>query len=136
MEFEQPQLPRSASGQLSDGWRTMAFITWVLAGASVVAIAITSRKIGRSIWWLGPESDPAPIVFVLLPLLAIAIPLYCASRKPQLLPVLSIASSGALLVSALLDVSSSPAVALASGVVAVSALSVSIALVAVARQYR
>lgn len=136
MESEAPQLSQSDAGQLSDGWRTVAFITWILAGASTIAIAVTSRTIGRSTWWLGPESNPSPIIFIVLPLLTVAAPLYCASRKPTVLPTLSVVCSGALALSALFDLSSSPAVAIAYEVVALATLSVSIALVAVARQYR
>jgi hypothetical protein len=136
MEFEPPQLPRPSQGQLSDGWRTVAFITWILTAASIVAIAITSRTIGRPIWWLGPESNPASPLFILLPLITVALPLYTSTRKPTVFPRLGIICSVALLLSALLDVSSSPAVAVAVAVVSVASLSVSIALVAVARQYR
>jgi hypothetical protein len=136
MEFDPPQLRRSSLGQLSDGWRTVAFITWVLTAASIVAIAITSRTIGRPVWWLGSESNPAPLLFVMVPLLSVVIPLYFASRNPDSLPIVSIVCSGALLLSALFDVSSSPAVALAIGVISLATLSISIALVAVARQYR
>jgi len=136
MEFEPPQLPRQSQGQLSDGWRTVAFITWILTGASIIAIAITSRTIGRPIWWLGSESDPASPLLVLLPLITVAVPLYCASRKQDVLPRVGIVCSSALILSSLLDLSSSPAVAAAGAVVSVASLSVSIALAAVARQYR
>lgn len=136
MELEPPQIPQPMPGQLSDGWRTVAFITWILTGASIIAIAITSRTIGRPIWWLGTESDPASPLLALLPLIAVSAPLYSASRKPDVLPRLGVGCSIALLLSALIDLASSPAVAAASAVVAVASLSVSIALVAVARQYR
>ena len=136
MELEPPQLPQSHPGQLSDGWRTVAFITWILTGASIIAVAITSRTIGRPIWWLGPESDPASPLFVLLPLVTVAAPLFAASRKPDLLPRLGVGCSSILLLSALLDISSSPAVAVAVAVLSLASLSVSIALAAVARQYR
>lgn len=136
MELEPPQLPLSNKGQLSEGWRTVAFITWIFTAACIIAIAITSRTIGRPIWWLGSESDPASPIWVLLPLVIVAIPLYSASKRPQLLPRSGIISSIALLASAALDVSSSPAVALAIAVVGVASLSVSIALGVLARQYR
>lgn len=136
MELDPPQLPRNTSGQLSEGWRTVAFITWIFTASCVIAIAITSRTIGRPIWWLGPESDPSSPLLILIPLVIVVIPLYAASKKPDLLPQVGLACSSALLVSALLDISSSPAIATAIAVVAVASLSVSIALVAIARQYR
>ena len=136
MELEPPQFPKAQADSLSDGWRTVAFITWVLTAASVIAIAITSRTVGRPIWWLGPESDPASPLFILLPLITVAVPLYAAGRKPEILPLTGLISSGVLLLSSALDISSSPAVAVAVAIVSVATLSVSIALAAVARQYR
>ena len=136
MELEPPYIPITQPSVLSDGWRTVAFITWVLTAASVIAIAITSRTVGRPIWWLGPESDPASPLLVLLPIVTVAIPLYAAGRKPEILPQSGIICSGALLLSAALDVSSSPAIAIAIAIVSVASLSISIALWAVARQYR
>lgn len=136
MEFEPPQISPVASSTLSDGWRTVGFITWVLAGASVLAIAITSRTIGRPLWWLGPESNPASPVFLLVPVAIIVVPLIAASKRPQHLVVAGLGSSVALLITALIDVSASPAVALAIGVVGIAALSVSISLLVIARQYR
>lgn len=136
MELDPPQLPRNTSGQLSEGWRTVAFITWIFTASCVIAVAITSRTIGRSIWWLGPDSDPSSPLLILIPLVIVVIPLFAASKKPELLPRVGLICSIALLASALLDISSSPAVAAAIAVIAVASLSVSIALVAVARHYR
>jgi hypothetical protein len=45
-------------------------------------------------------------------------------------------SSIALLITAIIDISGTPAVALAIGIVGIAALSVSIALLVIARQYR
>lgn len=136
MELEPPQLPLSRPGELSDGWRTVAFITWVLTAAGIIAIAITSRTVGRPIWWLGSESDPASPLFIILPVVAVAVPLYAAGRKPEILSRVGLICSGALLVSATIDIASSPGVAAGVAIVSIAALSVSIALWAVARQYR
>lgn len=136
MELEPPQLPQSRQGELSDGWRTVAFITWVLTAAGIIAIAITSRTVGRPIWWLGSESDPASPLFIILPVVTVAAPLYAAGRKPEILSRVGLICSGALLVSATLDIASSPGVAAGVAVVSLAAVSVSIALWAVARQYR
>jgi hypothetical protein len=136
MEFDPPQVSPPPSPYLSDGWRTVAFITWVLAGASVLAIAITSRTIGRPLWWLGPESSPASPVFILIPLAIVVLPLVAASKKPEVLVPVGMGSSIALLITAVIDISGTPAVALAIGIVGIAALSVSIALLVIARQYR
>jgi hypothetical protein len=136
MEFDPPQLSPVSSPQLSDGWRTVAFITWVLAGASVLAIAITSRTIGRPLWWLGPESSPASPLFILVPVVIVVLPLVAASKKPRVLAPISVGSSIALIITAVVDIAGTPAIALAIGIVGLAALSVSIALLVIARQYR
>lgn len=136
MELEPPQLPQSRQGELSDGWRTVAFITWVLTAAGIIAVAITSRTVGRPIWWLGSESDPASPLFILLPVVAVAVPLYAAGRKPEILTRAGLISSSALVISSTFDIASSPGVAAGVAIVSTATLSVSIALWAVARQYR
>lgn len=136
MELEPPQFPTAQPEVLSDGWRTVAFITWILTAASMIAIAITSRTVGRPIWWLGPESGPASPLFLILPVVTVAVPLYAAGRKPEILPRTGVICSSAFLLSSALDITSSPAIALAVAIVSVASLSVSIALAAVARQYR
>ena len=136
MEFDPPQLSPASSPKLSDGWRTVAFITWVLAGASVLAIAITSRTIGRPLWWLGPESSPASPLFILVPVVIVVLPLVAASKKPRVLAPISVGCSIALIITAVVDIAGTPAIALAIGIVGLAALSVSIALLVIARQYR
>jgi len=136
MELEPPQLPQSRQGELSDGWRTVAFITWILTAAGIIAVAITSRTVGRPIWWLWSESDPASPLFILLPVVAVAVPLYAAGRKPEILTRAGLISSSALVISSTFDIASSPGVAAGVAIVSTAALSVSIALWAVARQYR
>ena len=136
MALDPPSPTEPVRAILSDGWRTVSFITWVLAGASLVAIAITSRTIGRSIWWLGPESDPAPPVFLLVPLVIIVVPLVVTTRLPGRLPVTNVAASALLTVTALGDVNPSPAVAAGVALVGVASMAVSVSLLFVARHYR
>lgn len=132
--------PRSPTepvgGTLSDGWRTVSFITWILAGASLVAIAITSRTIGRSIWWLGPESNPASPVFLFVPLVIIVVPLVVTTRLPGRITVTNIVASALLTLTALGDINSSPAIAAGVAVVGVASMAVSVSLLFVARHYR
>jgi hypothetical protein len=136
MEFDPPASVDTSRVTLSDGWRTVSFITWVLAGASLAAVAITSRTIGRSIWWLGPESNPASPVFLLIPLLIIGVPLVVTSKLPRHITTANIACSTLLIATSLGDIGSSPAVAAAVAVVGVLSMSVSVSLLFVARQYR
>ncbi len=136
MEFDPPVPATPAQGNLSDGWRTVSFITWVLAGASLLAVAITSRTIGRSIWWLGPESDPASPLLLLVPVAIIVVPLVVTSKVPRHISVTNVVCSALLLATALVDAGSSPAVAVGVACVGAVSMAVSIALLFVARQYR
>jgi hypothetical protein len=136
MEFEPPTSPLPKRDTLSDGWRTVSFVTWVLTGASLIAVAITSRTIGRSIWWLGPESDPASPLLLLVPLVIIVVPLVVTSKLPRHISITNIVCSALLLVSSLGDLSTSPAIAAGVAFVAVLSLAVSVSLLFVARQYR
>ncbi len=72
MNFSAPSLPQS---QPSDGWRMVSFLTWIGVLAAVLAVTISSRTIGRSIWWLGPSSNPAPVFYLLIPIIIIGTPL-------------------------------------------------------------
>ena len=128
--------PSPARGELSDGWRTVSFITWVLVGAGLVAVAITSRTIGRPTWWLGPESDPASPLMLVVPAAIIFAPLVVSSKFPRRITATNMTCSALLLVTALGDAGNSPAVATGVAVVGTLSMAVSVALLFVARQYR
>lgn len=55
------------AGQLSAGWSTVFWIGWMLIAGSFGAIWYSSRLIGLSTWWLGPDTDPRLILVNLLP---------------------------------------------------------------------
>lgn len=120
----------------SDGWRTVVFVTWVAVTAALIAISISSRTTGRPVWWLGPISQPAPLVYVLVPLIIVGAPLFASFRSPRVMGEIGLVSSLLLGASALIDLSDTPGVAVAIGVVAFAALCESIAVTVVARQYR
>lgn len=126
----------SQQSQPSDGWRMVSFLTWIGVLGSVLAVTISSRTIGRSIWWLGPSSNPAPVFYLLIPVLIIGIPLVITLTRPQRMVRVGLVGSIALLVSALPDVGSNSAIALAILVIGFAALASSIALLMVLRKYR
>ena len=128
--------PTSQQSQPSDGWRMVSFLTWIGVLASVLAVTISSRTIGRSIWWLGPSSNPAPVFFLLIPVLIVGTPLVVTLTRPQRMVRVGLVGSIALLVSALPDVGSNSAIALAIFVSGLAALGPSIALLMVLRKYR
>ena len=128
--------PTSPQSQPSDGWRMVSFLTWIGVLAAVLAVTVSSRTIGRSIWWLGPSSNPAPVFYLLIPVLIIGTPLVVTLTRPQRMVRVALVGSIALLVSALPDVGSNSAIALAILVIGFAALASSIALLMVLRKYR
>lgn len=120
----------------STGWRTVSFISWIAVLAALVAVAISSRTIGRPVWWLGSRFQPAPAIFMLVPLSLVVTPLVATWRAPDIMIRTSIVCSLLLAATAIPDVVHSPATALGVMVVALAGFLSSIAQVLVARKYR
>jgi hypothetical protein len=57
------------SGELTNRWRIITVITWVLVVAALGAVWHVSDQLGLSTWWLGPRGDPQPRIVQLLPFL-------------------------------------------------------------------
>ena len=87
-------------------------------------------------WWLGPSTQPAPVIFLLVPIALVSAPLIASFRRPRIMGEVGIVSSVVLGASALVDLADKPGVAAALFVVAFAALCESIAVTVVARQYR
>lgn len=63
-------------------WRTLASVSWIGILLCQVAVAISSRNIGKSAWWLGPESNPQfPLIWALP--FAITIAGLVATQRPR-----------------------------------------------------
>ncbi len=104
----------------------LASVSWVGILLCQVAVAISSRNIGKSAWWLGPESNPQfPLVWALP--FAITIAGLVATQRPRRYTVfIHLGCVVALVGVALGDVSNAPGVALLEFVLAGIALLVSL----------
>lgn len=134
MDFATPPTPIEALP--SDGWRTVSIITWAGVFGALLAVAISSRTIGRPIWWLGPSSGPASPFFITIPLAVVLIPLVATLRYPRHMTTASWVSSLALIALGIAELASNPAISLAVVIIGVAALMESIAVVVVMRKYR
>ena len=134
MEFTSPPTPVIAVP--SDGWRTVSTLTWAGVFGALLAVAISSRTIGRPIWWLGPSSAPASALLITIPLGIVLIPLVTTLRAPRHMATASSVCSFALIASGLIEIESNPAISLAVVVIGFAALTESIAVVVVMRHYR
>ncbi|MFZ9532673.1 MAG: hypothetical protein ACO29D_04305 [Ilumatobacteraceae bacterium] len=107
-------------------WRVLASVSWVGILLCQVAVAISSRNIGKSAWWLGPESNPQfPLVWALP--FAITIAGLVATQRPRRYTIfIHLGCVVALVGVAIGDVSNAPGVALLEFVLAGIALLVSL----------
>lgn len=126
----------SPTGRGGEGWRTVAYVNWALVFAATAAVAVSSRTIGRSVWWLGPPSDPAPRWWLVVPVGLVVVPVVAVARGHRRAGLMGIACSVGLGLSALVDASRTPAVATACAIVAAASLLGNLAVWAGLRQYR
>ncbi len=54
-------------------WRAALVATWVLVFVAFLAVWKASDEIGIATWWLGPRSNPEPIVVRLVPFVVTAV---------------------------------------------------------------
>lgn len=136
MDFPAPDIRTASETDMSEGWRTVSLLTWVGVFAALLCVAVSSRTIGRPIWWLGPSGDPAPIYFLAVPIVVTVAPIIVTMRRPHHIVRTSFVCAIALFLTALPDFSDSPGIAWAVSVIALAALLETIAVLMVTRQYR
>lgn len=81
------------AGQLTGGWTTVVTVTWSIATAAFVAVWVSSRTTGLSTWWLGPETEPVPLLASLLVFVAPLCMCVAALGRRPWLPYWGIAAS-------------------------------------------
>ena len=120
----------------TSGWRTVLMVTWVGTFACMLAVAVSSRTIGRPSWWLGPSTSPAPLVFVAVPVVLVLAPLAAVMRRPAIATRVSLVASLLLLATGIPDAFDRMAIAVATWTVSGAALLATIAVMVGERQYR
>jgi hypothetical protein len=116
-------------GQLSPGWTSVVAVAWagVCLGLGVVAIA--SRRLGLSVWWMGPKTDAVPFVITVLPFVLPATAALWALSGRTRAPLVGVVAALATGAVALGDISRVPGLAAVQGMFALGGLLVSIAAV-------
>jgi hypothetical protein len=110
------------------GWARVGLATWAGVTIGMIAIAVTSRTVSKPPWWLGASTNPAPLYFTAIPVIVCLTPIIVIALRRRTSPLIGCVCSLALAVSALLDVSNTPGVAVVQAALAVAALSGSVAL--------
>lgn len=101
--------------------------TWALVFLSYMAVWKASEELGIGTWWLGPSSNPQPIIVNLIPFAIVVLVGLAASFDIRHLPWIGIGASVALVVVAIPDLSKSTGLAVIEFAIAGAALAVSLA---------
>jgi hypothetical protein len=102
-------------------------ITWIGVFLAYMAVWKASDEIGIATWWLGPRSNPQPIVVRLVPFFITAAVGICASYNVRRMPWIGLGGSLILAVVAAFDLSRSTSLATVEFTIAGAALLVSAA---------
>ena len=111
-------------------WKLVGVTSWLLVTAAITCAAIASRSVGKSTWWLGPESNPTFALLWALPFLMPVVSIVAILRLPRIAGYVGIGCSLVLAGVAIGDITGTPGVAIIEGIVAVSAMFIAIATLA------
>lgn len=111
-------------------WKLVGVTSWLLVTAALTCAAIASRSVGKSTWWLGPESNPTFALLWALPFLMPVVSIVAILRLPRIAGYVGIGCSLVLTGVAIGDIAGSPGIAIIEGITAVSALFIAIATLA------
>ena len=119
----------SANNQsgLTNTWRSVAVVSWLLVFFAIIAVAVTSRNIGKPTWWLGPQSNPSFVLLWALPFVAPIASIIAAIKFGRVASYVGFGS--ALLVGAIgaADIDNTPGVALIECAIAIASALIAIA---------
>ena len=116
--------------EVKSPWKLVGVTSWLLVTAAITCAAIASRSVGKSTWWLGPESNPTFPLLWALPFLMPVVSIIAIIRLPRIAGYVGIGCSLVLVGVALGDITGSPGIAIIEGIVAVSALFIASATIA------
>jgi len=134
MDISTPPPPEVAPNR--NGWRTVSLFSWTAVLGAVIAVAISSRTIGRAVWWLGPPANPATPLFLLIPIALVVLPLLAWYRRHVSAHNIDLACAIALVLISAPDFADRPGTAFGMLVVGIAALMQSIAVRVATRHYR
>ncbi|MBV1893697.1 MAG: hypothetical protein KUG57_06580 [Ilumatobacteraceae bacterium] len=123
-----PEVQRSPrGGQLTVPWHVTATVSWAMVLMAYMAVWKASDEIGLATWWLGPRSDPQPVLVRLIPFLLIAVVGLAVSSNVPRGSWVAVVGAIALLVVAVPDFSRSTGLAVVELAIAGAALVISLA---------
>ena len=105
----------------------MVVTTWVGVFVAYLAVWKASEELGIATWWIGPRSNPQPIIIRLVPFIVTALFGILASYNVRRMPVAGLAGAVALAAIAAPDLSRSTGLAAVEFAIAGAVLLVSAA---------
>ena len=112
---------------LTNTWRTVTVVSWLLVLFAIIAVAVTSRNIGKPTWWLGPESNPSFILLWVLPFVAPIASIIAAIKFGRIASFVGFGSALFLGAIGIADINSTPGVALIECTIAIASALIAIA---------
>lgn len=88
--------PLLRAGQLSMVWRAVFVVGWGGVILGLGAVVKSSRTVGLSTWWLGPDADPNPLFIQALPFAIAFVMIVLGFRNTRQLPYIGILGAIAL----------------------------------------
>ncbi|MEO8363592.1 MAG: hypothetical protein ABI570_04325 [Ilumatobacteraceae bacterium] len=128
-EIPSPPIPKTVI-QLTRTWRNVTALSWLLLGLAILALAISSRTLGKPTWWLGPESNPQFFLLWATPFVGPLASIIASLKFSQWAIQVSFVSALVLALVAIFDLSKSPGVAFGEFVLAGAGLLVTVASLA------
>jgi hypothetical protein len=90
-------------GQLTPLWIVLTAVLWVCVFLALTGVLKASQELGLATWWLGPFSDPNPLVLRLLPFYAPTVMVIVGLSNFRWLPLAGLFASAVTLVIGFLD---------------------------------
>jgi membrane-bound metal-dependent hydrolase YbcI (DUF457 family) len=115
---------------LTQTWRTVAVVSWLLVFFAIMAVAVTSRNIGKPTWWLGPESNPSFVLLWALPFVAPIASIIAAIKFGHIASFVGLGAALFLGAIGIADINNTPGVALIECTIAISSALIATATLA------
>ena len=112
---------------LTNTWRTVAVVSWLLVFFAIIAVAVTSRNIGKPTWWLGPQSNPSFVLLWALPFVAPIASIIAAVKFGRIASFVGFGSALLLGVIGVADINKTPGVAVIECTIAIASALIAIA---------
>jgi membrane-bound metal-dependent hydrolase YbcI (DUF457 family) len=112
---------------LTSTWRTVTIVSWLLVFFAIMAVAVTSRNIGKPTWWLGPESNPSFVLLWALPFVAPIASIIAAIKFGHIASFVGFGAALFLGAIGVADINGTPGVALIECAIAISSALIAIA---------